>query len=141
MHVDNNRWKIDTIHIVNSIARRAKIIGRSTSKTEDHYRVFQGFRRTDLNTIVSDVVEASYPSIDLNNWTDNTKVYVTVQANAIATNLYTVVIAIVDCDQISHNLIEFTIVQCDDDLCYVNCHYSPMNTKFPWRKMLNQGLF
>lgn len=135
MEVVKNEWKVDCQHIVNSIAKRCKIIGRSTSRTAYGFRVFQGFREGNLTDIIAKFNNIVDDCIMRNNH-HNAPVVVTEQ--------------VVDNNTVfkyfkinNQSIIKFEFRQSDKDLVYVNCQYSPRDPNLIQRRqwtseMINQ---
>lgn len=125
MEVVKNEWRIDCQHIVNSIARRCKIIGRSTSRTELGFRIFQGFRECKLVDVIDlftkGVDKAIQPNNPLKHDIDiKTEVY----KNTVVKYF------VVD----DNPIIKFEFRQSDDNLVYVNCQYSPRDPNLIQRR-------
>lgn len=135
MEVVKNEWKVDCQHIVNSIAKRCKIIGRSTSRTAYGFRVFQGFHEGTLTDIIAKFNSTVDDCIMRNNHR-NAPVAVTEQ--------------VVDNNTVfkyfkinNQSIIKFEFRQSDKDLVYVNCQYSPRDPNLIQRRqwtseMINQ---
>lgn len=135
MEVVKNEWKIDCQHIVNSIAKRCKIIGRSTSRTAYGFRVFQGFREGNLTDIIAKFNSTVGDAINRNN-PNNIAVELTEQVvdNNTVFKYFKVN---------NQSIIKFEFRQSDKDLVYVNCQYSPRDPNLIQRRrwtseMINQ---
>ena len=126
MEVVKNEWKVDCQHIVNSIAKRCKIIGRSTSRTAYGFRVFQGFREGKLADIINKFNSTVDDCIIRNN-RGNACVVVSEQIidNNTVFKYFTVN---------NRPIIKFEFRQSDDNLLYVNCQYSPKDPNLVQRR-------
>ena len=116
MEVVKNEWKVDCQHIVNSVARRCRVIGRSTSRSELGFRIFQGFSETTLQSII-DLFEKGVDKAIAPNNKNNVPIKI------ITENYYNTVIKyfIVDNGSETYDpIIKFEFRASDDNLVYVN---------------------
>ena len=130
MEVVKNEWKVDCQHIVNSVARRCRVIGRSTSRSELGFRIFQGFSETTLEAII-DLFEKGVDKAIAPNNKNNVPIKI------ITENYYNTVIKyfIVDNGNETYDpIIKFEFRASDDNLVYVNCQYSPKDPNLVQRR-------
>lgn len=132
MEVVKNEWKVDCQHIVNSIAKRCKIIGRSTSRTEYGFRVFQGFREGKLVDVINKFNSTVQDAIDRNN---KNNVPVGVSEQVIDSNTVFKYFTVND-----QPIIKFEFRQSDDNLLFVNCQYSPRDPNLIQRRQWTREL-
>ena len=125
MEVVKNIWKIDCQHIVNSLARRCKSIGRSTSRSELGFRIFQGFIESPLQPVVDKFDSVIDKAVEPNN---KNKVAIRVETenykNTVIKYFYVG----------NEPIIKFEFRSSDDNLAYVNCQYSPKDPNLIQRR-------
>ncbi len=123
MYVDVNKWEFDSLRVVNSTVKRCKIVGRSTSRAQNRFRVFQGFIEEPIEKVLVKF-ETFFEDLINEHNKSNHGVWHTIQ--------YSDQFVIVDCglyvkDQ-KKTLIQFKFTAGDNKnkMWYVNCQYGPI---------------
>lgn len=136
MEVVKNEWKVDCQHIVNSLVKRAKIVGRSTSRSQYGFRIFQGFCEAPFTEVLASF-ERSLNNSDVIKRNNPSSTEIIVQSGFVDSNtMFLYLYAINE----NNPIIKFEIRQSDELLTYVNCQYSPRDPNLVQRRTWDRSM-